>query len=413
MDKIELLAPAGDMERLKVAVEYGADAVYLGGTSFGMRAKAKNFDMEQMAEAVEYAHGRGVKVFVTANIFAHDEDFEGMAEYFAQLYEVGVDALIISDPGVFSVARQVVPEMEIHISTQANNTNAQSALFWANLGAKRVVLARELSFEEIEALHKKVDGKILLEAFVHGSMCISYSGRCLLSAYFTGRDSNRGHCAHVCRYKFTLNEERRPEQYFPVCQDEAGRGGSYILNSKDMCMIEHIPALVASGLASFKMEGRMKTPYYVAAVTSAYREAIDDFYADPALYESKKAHYLAEVMKSSHREFTTGFYLGDAGRDGQIYRGAGYVRTHEFLGIVKDYDPASGVATVEQRGKFSVGEKLEFLRAGKPNFVQEIRTMRDLEGNEVTVAPHAQQILKIEVDEPVAPLDILRGEAKA
>lgn len=409
--KIELLAPAGDMERLKVAVNFGADAVYLGGTSFGLRAKAKNFDIAQIGEAVEYCHLRGVKVFVTANVFAHNSDFESMSDYFCQLQEIGADALIISDPGVFAVARRSVPNMEIHISTQANNTNYHSALFWAELGASRVVLARELEFSEIREIDQKVGGKILLEAFVHGSMCIAYSGRCLLSAYFTGRDANRGHCAHVCRYQFAMTEERRPNQYFPLAEDAGG--GSYILNSKDMCMIEYIPELVGSGLASLKIEGRMKTPYYVAAVTKAYREAIDDFYADPALYEAKKSHYMAEVSKSSHREFTTGFYLGEARRpDGQIYAGEGYVRTHEFLGIVKDYEPETCIATVEQRGKFELGDHLEFLRAKGANFSQKIGHMTDSDGNLLQSAPHAQQILKIKVSEPVSPLDILRGEAK-
>ena len=410
---IELLAPAGDIERLKVAIKFGANAVFLGGTSFGMRAKAKNFDMEQMAEAVQFAHSKGVKVYVTANIFAHEEDFDGMAEYFIELEKIGVDALIVADLGVFNVAAEAVPNMELHISTQANNTNAQSALAWAKLGASRVVLARELSFEEIKSIHAKVEGKVEIEAFVHGSMCISYSGRCLLSAYFTNRHSNKGECSHVCRYKFALQEERRPGQYFPVHQEEQDGGGTYILNSKDMCMIQHIPELVEAGIKSFKIEGRMKTPYYVAAITSAYREAIDDYFADPALYESKKPYYLAEVMKSSHREFTTGFYLGDAGRDGQIYMGAGYVRTHEFLAIVKSYDANTQIATVEQRGKFSIGETLEFLCADRPNFTQVINEMTDEEGNPVASAPHAQQIIKIKVDKPVSELDILRGEAKS
>jgi putative protease len=409
LDKIELLAPAGDFERLKVAIAFGADAVYLGGTSFGLRAKAKNFDMEQMREAVEYAHFRGVKVFVTANVFARNEDFAEMGEYFRQLAAMGVDALIISDPGVFATARRFVPDMEIHISTQANNTNYNSALFWANLGAARVVLARELSIIEICDIYQKVEGKILLEAFVHGSMCIAYSGRCLLSAYFAHRDSNRGHCAHVCRYRFALGEERRTGEFFPIQEDE---NGAFILNSKDLCMIEHIPELVNSGLASLKIEGRMKTPHYVATVVKAYREAIDDFYAEPARYEAKKARYLAELLKSSNREFSTGFYFGNPGEGGQIYHGDGYVKTYDFLGIVRDFDAASGMATLEQRSKFAQGDKVEFLRAGRANFSQEIKLLTDADGNIVNSAPHAQQILKIKVDEPVSPFDILRGEVK-
>jgi putative protease len=406
LNKVELLAPAGDMERLQVAINYGADAVYLGGTSFGLRAKAKNFDTEQMAVAVEYARNRGVKVFVTANIFAHNEDFIGMGEYFAQLKEIGVDALIISDPGVFSLARATVPDMEIHISTQANNTNYHSALFWAEHGARRVVLARELSLSEIKEIYNKADGKICLEAFVHGSMCIAYSGRCLLSAFLNERGANKGLCSNVCRYKFALMEEKREGEYFPFFEEDEG---SFILNSKDLCMVEHIPALIDAGIKSFKIEGRMKTSYYVAAVVKTYREAIDDFYKDPALYESKKSYYLGELLKSSNRDFTTGFYLGKPQSEGQVYHGSGYVKTHDFLGIVRDYDSETSMAVIEQRNKFVLGDKVEFLRAGRDNFLQEIRMMEDMQGRPLTEAPHAQQLVKVKVDRPLEPLDMFRS----
>lgn len=405
-NKVELLAPAGDMERLQVAVAHGADAVYLGGTSLGLRAKAKNFDMNQIKEAVKYAHARGVKVFVTANVFAHNEDYTGMTEYFQELAEISVDALIISDPGVFSVAKSAVPDMEIHISTQANITSYQSSLFWAGLGASRVVLARELSLTEIKEIYQKTKDKILLETFVHGSMCVAYSGRCMLSAFMTHRGANRGECTNACRFKYVLQEEKRAGDYYPIYEDD---GGTFILNSKDLCMIHHIPQMLDAGIASLKIEGRMKTPFYVATVVKTYREAIDDYYSDPALYESKKDYYISELLKSSNRDFSTGFYLGLPGTDGQIYHEDSRGQTHNFIAIVRDYDETTGIATLEQRNKFSVGEEVEFLRAKRPNFSQKVELLTDEEGNHVQSAPHAQQILKMKVDEPVSPLDILRG----
>lgn len=408
-DKVELLAPAGDLERLKYAVEYGADAVYIGGTAFGLRAKAKNFDMEQMAQGVKYAHSKGVKVFVTANVFARNLDFDTMGDYFRQVQEIGADALIIADPGVFALAKQTVPKMEIHISTQANNTNYQGVLFWANLGAGRIVLSRELGFDEITEIHRLAGDKIPLEAFVHGSMCISYSGRCLLSAYFNHRDANKGECTNVCRYNFALVEERRQGEYFPIYQDNDYKG-SFILNSRDLCMIEHIPQLVASGIYSFKIEGRMKTPYYVATVVKAYREAIDDYFTDPKLYESKKPYYMGELLKSSNRDFTTGFFLGNPGSSGQVYGGEGYSRTYDFLGVVRHYDETAQIATIEQRNKFLLGDTIEFLRAGgEPNFTQKIEHFTDEEGSNIEAAPHAQQIVKIKVAQPVGTMDIMRG----
>ncbi|MCL2753529.1 MAG: U32 family peptidase [Defluviitaleaceae bacterium] len=409
-DKVELLAPAGDLERLKYAVEYGADAVYIGGTSFGLRAKAKNFDIEQMAQGVQYAHARGVKVFVTANVFARNDDFDAMTDYFKQVQDIGVDALIIADLGVFHVARQAVPQMEIHISTQANITNYQTALFWAKQGAQRVVLARELGFGEIAEIHKKAGDKVAIEAFVHGSMCISYSGRCLLSAFFNHKDANKGECTNVCRYNFALVEERRQGEFFPIYQED---NGSFILNSRDLCMIEHIPRLISSGIYSFKIEGRMKTPYYVATVVKTYREAIDDYFTDPKLYESKKTYYMGELLKSSNRDFTTGFFLGNPGSLGQVYGGEGYSRTYDFLGVVRHYDEKTQIAIIEQRNKFLLGDTVEFLRAGgEQNFAQKIEHFTDDEGNSIESAPHAQQIVKIKTIQPVGTMDIMRGLAE-
>ncbi|MDR2183054.1 MAG: U32 family peptidase [Clostridiales bacterium] len=409
LDKVELLAPAGDFEKLQVAVAFGADAVYMGGTAFGLRAAARNFDGSQMAAAIKYAHARGVKVYVTANIFAHNADFDGMAEYFREVKKMGADALIISDTGVFALARQVVPDMEIHVSTQANITNYAAALFWAALGASRVILARELSLKEIAAMHDKVDGKIMLEAFVHGAVCMAYSGRCFLSAYMNGRNANKGECANNCRFKYALVEEHRPGEYFPIAE-AAGRG-SHILSSKDLCMIGHLPQMLAAGIKCLKIEGRMKTPHYVAATVAAYRAAIDDFYADSALYEAKIPQYMADLQKSANREFSTGFYLDRPDGDSQAFFGK-HSKTYDFVGIVKDYDHAGGIATIEQRNKFVIGDIVEFLRAGHGPFSQEISEMRDACGNLVDAARHAQQMLKIRLNQPVAPFDIMRVKMK-
>lgn len=406
--KIELLAPAGDLEKLKIAVLYGADAVYLGGTSFSLRAKAKNFDKDEMREGVEFAHSHGVKVYVTCNIFAHNEDFEHMAEYFKQLQELEVDAILVADPGVFALAREVIPDMDIHISTQANNTNYHSALFWKKLGATRVVMARELSLKEIRGIADNI-GDMEIESFVHGAMCISYSGRCLLSNYLTGRDANKGACSHPCRWEYYVTEKTRPGEYMPIVEDDRG---TFIFNSKDLCMIQHIPELDEAGVYSLKLEGRIKTSFYVGTVVRAYREAIDDYLKDPALYESKKEYYLSEVAKASYRGFTTGFYYGKPGANEQIYTTSSYIRTYDFIGMVLDYDKESKIATVEQRNKFVKGEKIEALRHGGDNFEMTVEYMTDEEGNEITQAPHPQQIIKLKVDKEVEPFDMLRREAK-
>ena len=403
--KVELLAPAGDLERLKVAILYGADAVYLGGNAFGLRAKAKNFTIEEMLEGVEFAHGHNAKVYVTCNIFAHNSDInnEKLINYLKELERINVDGVIVADPGVFSIVRETVPNMEVHISTQANTTNYQTAKFWKSLGATRVVMAREMSFKEIKALSDNVED-IEIEAFVHGAMCMAYSGRCLLSNYFTNRDANRGACAQSCRWKYKIVEETRPGEYYPIEEDERG---TYIFNSKDLCMIQYIPELIESGVYSFKIEGRVKTSYYVGSVIKAYREAIDDYLKDPALYESKKDYYLEEVKKSSYRGYTTGFFFDKPNEESQVYTSNSYVRTYDFIGLVKEYDKETGFAIIEQRNKFVVGEEIEFLTTKGKNFTQKVVEMYDMDGNRLEEAPHPQQIIKLKVDNEVSPFDML------
>ena len=407
--KTELLAPAGDLEKLKIAVLYGADAVYIGGEAYGLRAKAKNFDIDTMKEGIEFAHSHGVKVYVTANIYAHNADFEGMADYFREVERIGADALIISDPGVFSLAREVVPDMEIHISTQANNTNYRSANFWYNLGAKRVVIARELSLGEIKTMRNNIPDDMDIEAFIHGAMCISYSGRCLLSNYLSGRDANKGACAHPCRWKYHLVEETRPGEYMPVVENERG---TYIYNSKDLCMIDHIPELIEAGIYSFKIEGRMKTPFYVGTVVKAYRQAIDDYMTDPALYESRKAYYIEEVSKASHRDYTTAFYFGKPDGNQQVYTNNSYIRDYDFIGMVMEDSDEDGFAVVMQRNKFEKGETIEVMPQKGDSWKMEVELMYNEDGEEVVSAPHPQQILKVKFPAPVKKFDMLRKETK-
>ncbi|HCT65335.1 MAG TPA: peptidase U32 [Lachnospiraceae bacterium] len=408
--KIELLAPAGDLEKLKIAVLYGADAVYIGGEAYGLRAKAKNFDLDKMKEGIEFAHERGAKVYVTANIFAHNNDFEGMAEYFKEIEKIGADGLIISDLGVFAVAKEAVPNMEIHVSTQANNTNYKSASMWYKLGAKRVVVARELSIEEIADVRKNIPHNMDIEAFVHGAMCISYSGRCLLSNYLSGRDANKGACSHPCRWKYHLVEETRPGEYMPVVENERG---TYIYNSKDLCMITHIPDLVKAGIMSFKIEGRMKTPFYVGTVVKTYREAINDYLKDPKLYESKLDYYFEEVSKASHRDFTTAFYYGKPDGEQQVYTNNTYIRDYDFIGMVEDdYDEETGCAIVMQRNKFVVGEEIEVLPAVGQAWKMTVEKMWNEDGASIESAPHPQQILKVKFPKAVKKYDMLRKLVK-
>lgn len=399
MNKPEVLAPAGNLEKLKTAINFGADAVYLGGSKLNLRAFADNFSNAELSEGVEYAHTRGRKVYVTLNVFPHNEDLEGLEEYLKDLYSLKVDAIIVSDPGIIMTAREVVPNLELHLSTQANNVNWKSAMFWYKQGVKRIVLARELSLEEIKDIRKRIPEDLELEAFVHGSMCMSYSGRCLLSNYMTGRDANRGECAQPCRYKYSLMEEKRPGEYFPVYEDEKG---TYIMNSKDLCMIEYIPELVSAGITSLKIEGRMKSSFYVASIVKAYREAVDSYFENPAEYKfnPKWMEYLTMI---SHRNYHTGFYFGEKNK--QIYETSSYIRGYDIVGIVKEYK--DGTAVIEQRNKVCEGDQVEVMRAKGDNLKITLKNMRDSEGNKIEAAPSAQMIFTINTDEKLEKDDML------
>lgn len=401
MRETELLIPAGSLDVLKTAVIFGADAVYIGGEAFGLRAKAHNFSMEEMKEGIAFAHGRGVKVYVTANILAHNGDLPGVEAYFEELKEVKPDALIISDPGVFAIARRVLPQMEIHISTQANNTNYQTYLFWYGLGAKRVVSARELSLAETKEIRERIPEDMEIESFIHGAMCISYSGRCLLSNFLSGRDANQGACTHPCRWKYSLVEETRPGEYMPVYENERG---TYVFNSKDLCMIGHIPELFEAGIDSFKIEGRMKTALYVAAVARTYRKAIDDYRKDPALYQKNMEWYRQEIGKCTYREFTTGFYFGKPAQDGQIYDNNTYVKNYAYLGTVLKVDER-GHCMIEQKNKFSAGDVIEVMKPDGRNLELAVAGIRDEEGKARESAPHPKEILWIDLG-PEAELEV-------
>lgn len=404
MNKLELLAPAGDLQKLKIAIHYGADAVYIGGQIFGLRAKAKNFSYEQMKEGVEFAHARGKKVYLVLNIIPHNEELKHLESYLTSVKDIGFDALILSDPGTLMYVRQYLPDIEVHLSTQANNTNFMSANFWHQQGIARVILARELSFDEIKEIKDNTPDSLELEAFIHGAMCISYSGRCLLSNYMNQRDANRGACSHPCRWKYHLVEEQRPGEYMPVVEDESG---TYFFNSKDLCMIDKIPELINSGLDSLKIEGRMKSVYYAANIVRVYREAIDRYYADPENYAYDPS-WLTEIKKASHREFTHGFYVEKPSEDDQLYTSASYVRAYDFVGLVLDYDPETRLATVEQRNRIFVGDEVEVISPEYKGFTQVIKEMYNDKGESIDVAPHAQQIIKMLMDEPVATNDIIR-----
>ena len=404
MRKTELLIPAGSLDVLKTAVIYGADAVYIGGEAFGLRAKARNFSIEEMQVGIAFAHERGVKVYVTANILAHNGDLPGVEAYFKELKQAEPDALIISDPGVFDIARRVLPDTDIHISTQANNTNYGTYQFWHRMGAKRVVSARELSLEEIRQIRANIPQDMEIESFIHGAMCISYSGRCLLSNFLTGRDANQGACTHPCRWKYSLVEETRPGEYMPVYE---GERGTYIFNSKDLCMIEYIPELVEAGIDSFKIEGRMKTALYVATVARTYRKAIDDFQKDPKLYRENMEWYKAEIGKCTYREFTTGFYFGKPTEDAQIYDSNTYVKNYTYLGTAEETD-GNGAFRMEQKNKFSVGETVEVMKPDGRNLTAVVREIRDEEGNPQESAPHPKQQLWVDLGMDVEVYDILR-----
>lgn len=408
MKKPELLIPASSLEVLKVAVIFGADAVYIGGEAFGLRAKAKNFSLDDMRKGIQFAHQHQVRVYVTANILAHNQDLAGVREYFTELNEIKPDALIISDPGIFTLAKEVCPEVEVHISTQANNTNYETYRFWHRLGAKRVVSARELSLTELSELRSHIPDELEIETFIHGAMCISYSGRCLLSNYFTGRDANQGACTHPCRWKYAVVEETRPGEYLPVYENERG---TYIFNSRDLCMIEHIPELVHAGIDSFKIEGRMKTALYVATVARTYRRAIDDYFVSEETYRANMPWYLDQIVNCTYRQFTTGFFFGKPDESSQIYDNNTYVKEYTYLGIVGEINE-EGFCRIEQRNKFSVGETIEVMKPDGTDIPVIVKRIQDQDGNEMESAPHPKQILYIDLGQPLAKFDILRRQEK-
>lgn len=400
IQKPELLAPAGNMEKLHMALLYGADAVYLGGKMFGLRAFASNFSLAEMDEAVAFAHSLHKKVYVTVNIFAHNEDINNLPDYLRNLQAIGVDALLISDFGVWSVAREIIPEMPLHVSTQANTTNWAAVKAWENLGASRVVLARELSFTEMKEIGSKTE--VELEAFVHGAMCISYSGRCWLSSYLTGRDGNRGACAQVCRWEFNLTEKNRPGEVYDVAGDEQG---TYIMNSKDLCLLPYLLQLMEAGICSFKIEGRMKSAHYAASVVSVYRRAIDACWRDPQHYTVKQ-EWLDELEKVSHRPYTTGFALGKPDATAQVYTTSSYLQTHEFVGLVRDWD--NGRLTVEQRNHMKEGETLEVFCPDGSLRTLVLKEMRNQDGEPIVAAQHPQMVFTCQAAESIPESAILR-----
>ena len=404
MKKPELLAPGGSLDRLIAAVDYGADAVYIGGEAFSLRAAAENFSVNEMEQGIKYAHDRGKKVYLTANIIPHNKDIDEFEKYVKEIRPMGIDAVLVSDPGMFDILRELAAEIPIHISTQANNANYRSAQHWYRLGAKRVVLAREMSFEEIAEIRRKIPKELELEAFVHGAMCISYSGRCLLSNYMTHRDANQGACAHPCRWNYSLVEQTRPGEYMDVYENERG---TFIFNSKDLCMIGYIPELVKSGISSLKIEGRVKTAYYVATVVKAYREELDRYFDDPESYTFDTKQY-EELCKVSHRPYSTGFFLGKPTDEQQVYTDSSYIRDYDLCGIVSDYDEKTGIATVSQRNRFFVGDKIEIMQPNLPYFEQEVTYMENEAGESIKSVPHAQMTFKMPVKKPVCRGAMLR-----
>ena len=406
--KVELLVPAGSLEVLKVAVDYGADAVYIGGQAYGLRAKADNFSIEEMKKAVKYAHAKNAKVYVTANIFAHNYDIEGMKAYFEQLKDTGVDAVLVSDPGIFMLAKETMPDMELHISTQANNTNYLTYNFWYNMGAKRVVTARELSLVEIKQIREHIPEDMEIESFMHGAMCISYSGRCLLSSYFTGRDANRGACTHPCRWKYHIVEETRPGEYMPVNEDDRG---TYIFNSKDLCMIEHIPELVQAGVDSFKIEGRMKTALYVAVVARTYSQALSDYMESEELYKSRIPYYKEEIAKCTYRQFTTGFFFGKPTHETQIYDSNTYRKEYNYLGLIDEVDD-QGKVHFSQKNKFMTGDTIELMVPSGENRQAKVLRMWNQYGEETDSCPHPGEAITMELDTEAAPHWIMRQKVE-
>lgn len=410
MRSIELLCPASSLEVLKTAVIYGANAVYIGGEAFGLRANAKNFSREDMEEGIAFAHARGVKVYVTANIYAHNEDLDGIRAYFRELAQIGPDAILIADPAVFMIAREVCPKIDIHISTQANNTNWGTYNFWHSLGATRVVAARELSLAEIKEIREHIDPDLEIEAFVHGAMCMAYSGRCLLSNYMTGKDANQGECTHACRWKYSLVEEKRPGQYMPIEEDAHG---SYIMNSKDLCMIEHIPEMIGAGIDSLKIEGRMKTALYVATVARTYRKAIDDYLEDPVLYREHMDWYREQIRSCTYRQYSTGFFFGKPSEKDQIYEDHSYVRGATYLGQVQEVREDQ-TFLIEQKNKFCVGDGIEIMKPNGDNVEVTVTSVTDMEGKTQESCPHPKQMIWIGIDGgTVEQYDILRRHEEA
>lgn len=406
MKKPEILAPAGSLDVLKTAVIYGADAVYIGGEAYGLRAAAHNFDKKEMQEGITFAHEHGAKVFVTANIYAHNSDLEGVREYFGELKEIRPDAVLIADPGVFTIAKEVIPEIPIHISTQSNNVNYETFRFWHGLGVERVVTGRELSLEEIRDIRANVPSDLQIETFAHGAMCMSYSGRCLMSNYMTGRDANRGACTHPCRWSYSLVEEQRPGEYMPVFENERG---TFIFNSKDLCMIEHIPELIEAGVDSLKIEGRMKTALYVATVVRAYRMAVDMYFESQEDYWEHMPYFIREVESSSRRKYCTGFFFGKADVESMYYE-AERIAPMTYMGTVEDV--IEGRAVITQKNKFSVGDEMELMKPDGENITVNVASIRDEDGNEMESCPHPKQRLEVEFagDVQAAPYDILRRE---
>lgn len=404
MNNIELLAPAGSLTKLKYAIEYGADAVYIGGEEFSLRVASQNFTLEEIKTGIDYAHERGKKVYITANIIPHNDDLKDFPDFVREVASLGADAIIVSDLGMFSIVKEVAPDLDIHISTQANNTNYESAKMWYKLGAKRVILARDLSFKEIGEIRNNIPSDAELECFVHGAMCVSYSGRCLLSNYLTHRDANKGACSHPCRWKYYLMEEKRPGEYMPVFENDRG---TFLYNSKDLCMVEYIPELIKAGINSFKIEGRVKNELYVATVVGAYRRAIDaylesgdNFKLDPAILE--------DLEKVSHREYTTGFYFNKPDENNQLYTSNTYIQDYTIVGVVTDYDKQTGIATIEQRNRFFKGDEIEIIRPFNSSITFIADYMTDGGGNEIDVAPHPQMTVKLKPGEEVGAFAILR-----
>lgn len=403
MNKIELLAPAGNLERLKVALAYGADAVYAGGDAFSLRVRAKNFSYEDLARGIEFTHSQGKKFYLTANVILHNDDIEDFIAFLKDANRLCPDGLILSDPGAFHLAKEFAPHIPIHISTQANNVNYETVNFWHRLGAQRVVLARELTLEDVKTIRKKTDPDLELEAFVHGAMCISYSGRCLLSSYMTGRESNAGDCAHPCRWNYTLEEEKRPGEHFPVFENERG---TFIFNSKDMCMIEHIPELINSGVTSFKIEGRVKTEYYVATVVGAYRRAIDAYLENPEGYRFHP-EWKNELYKVSNRGYTTGFWLGNPKENGQEYENGGYIRNYDVAAVAKGA-AGNGKTLFVQKNKLTLGDEVEVMAPNTAPFAIQITNMTDTEGNEISSVPHPMQEFILDLGRDLPEYSMLR-----